>query len=229
MASLNVFCLLHFFNQASKMPLSGSGNGTLKNNDNNKQPSIECVGCRGKDSMNPTWKLARSVVAAIDQFTEHTGRLISWLTLLLVFVVCTVVVLRYLLNIGSIAMQESAMYLHAMVFLGASAYTLKHNGHVRVDVFYRTMSPRKQALVNSLGTVFLLLPVCLFIGVMSWDYIARSWHILEQSQDPGGLPFIYLLKSLLLVMVVTLLLQGVAELMRSLMILSGASRQEGRS
>lgn len=180
--------------------------------------------------MNPAWKHARSVVAAIDQFTEHTGRLISWLTLLLVFVVCTVVVLRYLLNIGSIAMQESAMYLHSMVFLGASAYTLKHNGHVRVDVFYRTMSPGKQALVNSLGTVFLLIPVCLFIGVMSWDYIARSWYILEQSQDPGGLPFIYLLKSLLLVMVVTLVLQGVAELMRSLMILTGKeSRQEDRS
>lgn len=171
--------------------------------------------------MHPAWKNIAAVVSAIDHFTERTGRLISWLTLLLVFIVCSVVVLRYLLNIGSIAMQDSAMYLHSMVFLGASAYTLKHNGHVRVDVFYRNMSPKRQALVNSLGTVFLLIPVCLFIGVMSWDYVVRSWHIMEQSQDPGGLPFIYLLKSLLLVMVITLLLQGIAELLRSLIILTG--------
>ena len=121
------------------------------------------------------------------------------------------------------------MYLHSMVFLGASAYTLKHNGHVRVDVFYRNMSPRRQALVNSLGTVFLLIPVCLFIGLMSWEYVARSWRIMETSQDPGGLPLIYFLKSLLLVMVFTLLLQGMAELLRSLMILTGnESSQEAR-
>ncbi|MFK0570101.1 TRAP transporter small permease subunit [Endozoicomonas sp.] len=177
--------------------------------------------------MNPAWKRIAAAVTAIDHFTERTGRLISWLTLLLVFVVCSVVVLRYLLNIGSIAMQESAMYLHAMVFLGATAYTLKHNGHVRVDVFYRTMSPRRQALVNSLGTLFMLIPVCLFIGFMSWEYVTRSWQILEQSANPGGLPFIYLLKSLLLVMVCTLLLQGLAELLRSLMILAGIeNRQE---
>lgn len=166
-------------------------------------------------------KAIRQSVKALDLITEHTGRLVSWASLLLVLVVCCVVVLRYLLNMGSVAMQESAMYLHALLFLGASAYTLKHNGHVRVDVFYRKMSPRQQALVNSLGTVFLLIPVCLFIGFMSWDYIARSWSIMETSQDPGGLPFIYLLKSLLLVLVFTLLLQGVAELLRSLMILTG--------
>ncbi|WP_067515711.1 TRAP transporter small permease subunit [Endozoicomonas ascidiicola] len=177
--------------------------------------------------MHPVWSTTASVVSTIDTITERIGRVISWLTLFLVLVVCCVVVLRYLLNIGSIAMQESAMYLHSVVFLGASAYTLKHDGHVRVDVFYRNMSKKSQALVNSLGTVFLLMPVCLFIGFMSWDYIGRSWQILETSQDPGGLPFIYLLKSLILVMVVTLLLQGLSELLRSLMII--ADRQEVQS
>ncbi|WP_299735144.1 TRAP transporter small permease subunit [uncultured Endozoicomonas sp.] len=177
--------------------------------------------------MHPVWSTTASVVSTIDTITERIGRVISWLTLFLVLVVCCVVVLRYLLNIGSIAMQESAMYLHSVVFLGASAYTLKHDGHVRVDVFYRNMSKKSQALVNSLGTVFLLVPVCLFIGFMSWDYIGRSWQILETSQDPGGLPFIYLLKSMILVMVVTLLLQGLSELLRSLMII--VDRQEVQS
>ena len=167
------------------------------------------------------WKKIRAITEIIDSLTETTGKTISWLNLLLVLVVCLVVVFRYLLNLGSIAMQESAMYLHAIIFLGASGYTLKHDEHVRVDVFYRNMSSRYKALVNSLGTLFLLIPVCLFIGIMSWEYIANSWSIFETSNDPGGLPFVYLLKSLLLVLVVTLLLQGVAELLRSLMIIKG--------
>ncbi len=178
--------------------------------------------------MKDGWKSIERLVSAIDQLTEHTGRLISWCNLLLVVVVCLVVFLRYVLNIGSIAMQESAIYLHSIIFLGACAYTLKHNGHVRVDVFYRKMSLRQQALVNSLGTIFLLIPVCLFIGYMSWEYIASAWKIFETSRDPGGLPFIYLLKSLLLVMVVTLLLQGIAELLRSLIILFGPSHSAGK-
>lgn len=178
--------------------------------------------------MNSVWSAVRSSVATLDYLTEHIGRGISWLNLVLVLVVFLVVILRYCLNIGSIAMQESAMYLHAIIFLGASGYTLKHDGHVRVDVFYRKMSERQKALVNSLGTLFLLIPVCLFIGFMSWEYIGDSWRVLETSQDPGGIPFIYLLKSLILVMVATLLMQGKAELLRSLLILFSATEESTR-
>lgn len=175
--------------------------------------------------MTSSWNKNRTILGSLDYFTETLGRTISWLNLMLVFMVCLVVILRYVLNIGSIAMQESAMYLHAIIFLGASGYTLKQDDHVRVDVFYRNMSPKKQALINSLGTLFLLTPVCLFIGIMSWEYIVSSWSIRETSNDPGGLPFIYLLKSLLLVMVVSLLLQGFAELLRSVMIIKGIDQK----
>ncbi len=173
--------------------------------------------------MSSVWKAVQSSVAILDHVTETTGRMISWLNLFLVIVVCLVVVLRYLLNVGSIAMQESAMYLHATIFLGASAYTLKHDGHVRVDVFYRKMSNRQKALVNSVGTLLLMVPVCLFIGFMSWEYISDAWRVREMSQDPGGIPFVYLLKSLILVLVATLLLQGIAELLRSLLVLFSTS------
>lgn len=172
------------------------------------------------------WNKIRVATKIIDSLTESIGKTISWLNLLLVLVVCLVVVLRYLLNLGSIAMQESAIYLHAIIFLGASGYTLKHDDHVRVDVFYRRMNPRQKALVNSFGTLFLLIPVCLFIGLTSWEYIASSWAIFETSNDPGGLPFVYLLKTLLLFLVVTLLLQGIAELLRSLMVINGTLHQE---
>lgn len=178
--------------------------------------------------MKSGWIVLHRVVAGIDRLTERTGQLISWFNLLLVISVCLVVLLRYFLNLGSIALQEAAMYFHALIFLGASGYTLKHQEHVRVDVFYRQMSSRSQALVNSLGTLFLLIPVCLFIGLMSWEYVVQSWVIMETSTDPGGLPAVFLLKSLILFLVGTLFLQGIAELLRSVLLLvNGAEVQCG--
>ena len=171
--------------------------------------------------MNTCVRLTRSLVKGIDHFTEKTGRTVAWLNLLLMLVVCTVVLLRYLFNQGSIALQESATWIHTVIFLSACAWTLKHNGHVRVDIFYRRFSPRRQALVNALGSLFLLLPVCVLIGVMSWEYVSQSWAIRETSQEAGGLPALYLLKSLILVLTVTLILQGVAEALRNLLIFTG--------
>ena len=99
----------------------------------------------------------------LESLNEWCGRTISWLTLVMVIITFLVVVLRYLFDIGWIAMQESVSYMHAMVFLVGASYTLKHNGHVRVDIFYRKMTPKAQARVDILGSLFLLLPVCVFI------------------------------------------------------------------
>ena len=163
----------------------------------------------------------RFIINAIDRFTETTGRLLSWLNLALMISIFAVVLLRYVLNEGSIALQELAIYLHASIFLGACAYTLRHDGHVRVDIFYRGFSPRIKGLVDACGTLLLLMPVSLFIGTMSWDYVERSWAVRETSHDPGGLPAVFLLKSLILVFVATLLIQGVAEFFRGLLTFLG--------
>lgn len=171
--------------------------------------------------MSTGWIFISKAVAGIDSFTERLGRLLSWFNLLLVGSVFTVVILRYWFNSGSIALQEAGMYFHALIFLGASSYCLKNGGHVRVDVLYNRMNAKQQALVNSLGTLLLLMPVCLFIGLMSWEYVAQSWKIQEISQEAGGLPFVYLLKSLILFFVGTMILQGLAEFFRSVMILAG--------
>ena len=171
--------------------------------------------------MSTGWIYIAKAVAGIDSFTERLGRFLSWFNLLLVGSVFTVVILRYWFNSGSIALQEAGMYFHALIFLGASSYCLKNGGHVRVDVLYNRMTEKQKALVNSLGTLFLLIPVCLFIGLMSWEYVAQSWKIQEVSQEAGGLPFIYLLKSLILFFVGTMILQGVAEFFRALILLMG--------
>ena len=160
----------------------------------------------------------------INTVTETIGRLTSWLTVAMVATVLVVVVTRYFLQIGSIALQESVTYLHCMVFMLGLAYTLKHDGHVRVDIIYRGYSVKTKALVNLVGGVLFLLPLCCVLFFVSWDYVLASWAIKETSSENNGLPFIYLLKSLMLTMPVLLFLQGLAEIVKNgLILFSGDS------
>lgn len=159
-------------------------------------------------------------LAYLDGFSELTGRLVAWLTLVMMTLTCVIVVLRYGFSIGSIALQESIGYLHAMVFLLAMAFTLRRDGHVRVDIFYRQFNARRKAWVNALGSLLFLLPVCGFILVTSWDFVANSWAVKEGSPNADGLPIVYLLKSLIPAAAVLLALQGLAEVLRSLLTLT---------
>ncbi|HDP89370.1 MAG TPA: TRAP transporter small permease subunit [Thioalkalivibrio sp.] len=159
--------------------------------------------------------------AVIDTLNDWVGRAVAWLTLAMVLLMFAMVVLRYGFDWNSIALQESVTYLHALIFMAGVAYTLRHDEHVRVDIFYRQMTPRRRALVNLLGALLLLVPVCLFILVESWDYVARSWRILEGSRQTGGLPLTFLLKSFIPLMAGLLLLQGLAQAAHALRVLRG--------
>ncbi|MEJ2405613.1 MAG: TRAP transporter small permease subunit [Candidatus Thiodiazotropha sp.] len=167
--------------------------------------------------------MLKGLAGLIDTFNEGLGRAVSWLSLLMVLVTVTIVVLRYVFDLGWIWLQESVTYMHASLFLVGAAYTLKHEGHVRVDIFYQRFSPRGQAWIDLFGTLGLLLPVCLFILSVSWDYVAQSWSLHEGSREAGGLDGVYLLKSLILVMAVLLLLQGLSLVLRCLERLFGAT------
>ena len=157
--------------------------------------------------------------AWIDRVNTRVGQASAWLALLLVLVTFAVVVLRYAFDIGWIALQESILYLHASLFLQGAAYTLKCDSHVRVDIFYRGFSPRRKALVDLLGALFLLLPVCLFLLWVSWDYVATAWSLREGSREAAGLPFVYLLKTLIPVAALLLVLQGISQVLVSLGVL----------
>ena len=155
----------------------------------------------------------------ISNFTERLGLATRYLALALVVVTSLVVLLRYALNYAPIALQESMTYLHASLFMLGAAYTLKHDGHVRVDVFYQHYSEQKKAWVNLLGTLFLLMPTCLFILIICLPYVQDSWAILEHSIEGAGLPWVYLLKSLLILQPALLLIQAVAEIIKNILIL----------
>lgn len=161
-------------------------------------------------------------VRSIDRFTDVCGRLLAWLLLAMALLTTAVVVLRYGFNTGSIMAQEAIIYLHGCVFMLGAAYTLQHDGHVRVDIFYRKFSPRGQAWINAVGGILFLMPLCGFILVSSWDYVAASWVIRESSAEAGGVPAVFLLKTLLPLLALNLFLQALAETLRNAMILVGS-------
>jgi TRAP-type mannitol/chloroaromatic compound transport system permease small subunit len=155
------------------------------------------------------------MIQRLESLADITGRIIAWATLLMVLVTFTVVLLRYLLDTGWIAMQESITYLHAMIFMLGASYTFQQQGHVRVDIFYQKFGERGRAWVNLLGTLLLLFPLMGFIFWISWEYVVESWKVHEASREAGGLPGVFLLKTLLLLMPAGMLLQGLAAVLRS--------------
>jgi TRAP-type mannitol/chloroaromatic compound transport system permease small subunit len=154
---------------------------------------------------------------SIDRISHATGKLVAWLTLLMVIVTCIIVVMRYVFDAGLIWMQESVIWMHGTVFMLGAAYTLLHEDHVRVDVFYRAMSERRRAWVDLIGVVIFLLPLCMLLAVKSYDFAAFSWSIQEASRESGGLPYplVSILKSVLIVMPIAVGLQGISLLLRS--------------
>ena len=157
----------------------------------------------------------------IDRLSDLTGRATSWLTLVMTVVTFVIVILRYAFDAGYIWVQESVTLMHALVFMLGAAYALHHEEHVRVDIFYRGMSPRQRAWVDVAGVALFLFPLCAYLAVESWDFVAASWSMREASRESGGLPypFVPLLKSVLLVMPVLLALQGLSLLLGSVGVL----------
>ncbi|MBW8367445.1 MAG: TRAP transporter small permease subunit [Arenimonas sp.] len=158
---------------------------------------------------------AAPFLRAVDTLTEAAGRLAGVLAIVLVALSFGLVLARHALGVGSVAAQEAVLWLHSALFLLGLAFALKHASHVRVDVFSQRWTPRTRARIELAGMVLLLLPFCVFIVAMSWDYVGASWSAREGSRDPGGLPGWYLLKSLLPLSAALLMLQALAETLRA--------------
>ncbi len=169
------------------------------------------------------------ILANTEAFIDWSGRTVSWLSLLLVLVTFIIVILRYIFDSGSIALQESTSYLHATVFLVGMAYTMQQDAHVRVDIFYSRCSKQTKAWINLFGALFLLLPFMLFVTWISWSYIVDSWSVLEGSREAGGLPGVFLLKSLILVMTFLLSLQTCTQIARNIQTILNTDTRSNKS
>ena len=168
--------------------------------------------------LNP---LLNTVADLIDRVNTTIGRAVAWLVLAVVLLQCALVVARYLFGLGSIWLTEAVVYGHATLLMLAAAWTLRAGGHVRVDIFYADASKRTQAKVDLLGALLLLLPFTLTLVWFSLPYVARSWAVLERSQEASGLPLVYALKTLIPAFAVLMVLQGIAQAIRALRTLCG--------
>lgn len=170
--------------------------------------------------------ILKRIAAFINWVNERVGRGVSWLTTILVMLVCFDVITRYLMNDTQTWIMEMEWHLFALIFLFGAGYAFKHDRHVRVDLFYTRFSARNQALVNLFGGILFLIPWSLLILYAAFKYALVSYQIGETSPDPGGLPARYIIKFSIVLGMFFLLLQGIASVIDAAMILSGESSDE---
>lgn len=164
--------------------------------------------------------LSHSFIASVRIINATLGRCLSWLVAAMALTVVSIVIARSAFGAGSVALQESVMYMHGIAFMLCLAYTGQAEGHVRVDIFYRGMSDEAKAWVNACGAVLLLLPFALFLLVISWRFVVHAWAVGEGSNDPGGIPALYLLKTLIPITGVLLALRAASEALQQVLFLS---------
>ncbi|MGB3240055.1 MAG: TRAP transporter small permease subunit [Geitlerinemataceae cyanobacterium] len=160
-------------------------------------------------------EILRRFSRAIDRFNESLGSLISWLIPVMILVGVWNVIGRYLgkavgQNLSSNTAIEIQWYLFALVFLLGAAYTLKHDAHARMDVLYSRWRPQQKKLANLVGTLLFLIPFCLITLWFTWKPVLNAWQIGENSPNPGGLP-VYPIKTVVLIGLGLLLVQGISE------------------
>jgi TRAP-type mannitol/chloroaromatic compound transport system permease small subunit len=157
----------------------------------------------------------QSLAALIDALNHAIGRSTAWLALAMVLVQFSVVVMRYVFGIGSIMMQEAIVYMHGVLFMMAAADTLLQNEHVRVDIFYARASAERKALIDLLGSAFFILPFCILIAYVSYDYVSMSWSVREGSRETSGIQGVFLLKSVILLFAAQLALQAISSILKN--------------
>jgi len=160
--------------------------------------------------------LVKSIIQLIDLINEWAGRSVSWLLVIMVLNVFFVVVLRYIFSYGAIWMQELYVWNHSIVFLLGAGYTLLHNGHVRIDLIYRTASSKYKSIIDIFGSIFFAIPVIYCIFIKSLPMVQRSWGVLEKSAEAGGLPGLFLFKSVLLVFCILFGIQFISLALKSI-------------
>ena len=165
-------------------------------------------------------------IRGVDALNDWIGRTVSWLTLGCVLTCFAVVVLRYAFDLGFPWMQELYVWQHAAVFMAGAGYTMLHRGHVGVDVLYGKASARGRAWIDIAGTLVFLFPWLTLIAWTAAPFVLSSWSIREASSTAGGMPAVYLLKSLLWVFCLLLFLQGLALIARRALFLAGHALPE---
>ena len=159
-----------------------------------------------------------AIICAINAFV---GTVVSWLSVGIVLVCFTVVVQRYVFAVSHVWMQDLYIWLNGAMFTAVAGYALLRDNHVRVDIFYRPASPQKKAVIDLVGVLVFLFPSMWVVWTYAWPFVQRSWSYGEGSANVGGMPGLYVLKTFILVFAALIALQGLAMILRSILMLAG--------
>lgn len=173
--------------------------------------------------------MLRELARKIDAIQEPFGRAVSWLTTLMVAVVFADVIMRYTLSRTYVFTQELEWYLFGIVYLLAAGYTMLHDEHVRVDIVYSKLPPRRKAWFDFILFLVFFFPSCLLVVYTSWPFVRNSWSVWESSPDPGGIPARWALKSVIIIGFVILMIQGVSELIKRFYVARGWEQPASRA
>jgi TRAP-type mannitol/chloroaromatic compound transport system permease small subunit len=155
-----------------------------------------------------------------EAVNDYVGRIVAWLTFATVLICATVVFIRYALQSGFIWMQELYVWTHAAAFMLGAGYTLMANKHVRVDIIYARASPKTKAWLDLISTFVFLFPWVILLAYFAWPYVLQSWELWETSSQVGGMPGLYVMKTIILAFAGLMFLQGLAICARSILILN---------
>lgn len=160
-----------------------------------------------------------ALMRLINSINKAVGKLFSWLALGIVLVCFWVVVERYVFGSTRLWAQDLYIWLNGAMFTAVAAFALFRGDHVRVDIFYRPASIRFKAICDLIGVLVFLVPFVTVVFIYGLPFVQRSWNLLENSANVGGMPGLYVLKSFILVFAVLVGLQGLAMAVRSLLVL----------
>ncbi len=172
-------------------------------------------------------KLMEKYIRIVEGINKKLGTITSWLTFVLVLIITYDVIVRYVFDESSVALQELEWHIFAIIFLLAAGYTFLIDDHVRVDVFYTRYSENKKAVTNLIGSLFFLIPFCIVGILSSLNFVEFSFRVKEISPDAGGLPARYILKSFIPISFLLLLLQGIAIAFKSIIKLKLSKSEKG--
>ena len=150
----------------------------------------------------------------IDKVIDNIAKILTYLLVSMIILVFITVIIRYMLNISYVALQELVMYFHALIFMFGVSYALKEKSHVKIDIIYNSLSKKNQYFISMLGTIIFIIPTSLFIIYSSIDMVTQSWSLLEGSSEAGGLDLVFILKSVIPITGILIFLQALSDIIK---------------
>ena len=150
----------------------------------------------------------------IDKVIDNIAKILTYLLVSMIILVFITVIIRYMLNISYVALQELVMYFHALIFMFGVSYALKEKSHVKIDIIYNSLSKKNQYFISMLGTIIFIIPTSLFITYSSIDMVTQSWSLLEGSSEAGGLDLVFILKSVIPITGILIFLQALSDIIK---------------